>query len=451
MVKKPKVAVIGRPNVGKSTLVNRILNARKSIVHDEEGVTRDRLYFDAHWQDKEFTLIDTGGVVVDSEASMLVNIFSQAKTACAEADAILFVVDGKDGVNPVDVDIANILRKSDKKIYLIVNKIDTPEKNINSADFYSLSIGEPWSLSALHGSGVIGDLLDDLTKNFPSSSKDDIENDEENEQNYKIRIAIVGKPNVGKSSIINALLDEERVIVADESGTTRDSIDSDIVWNNQKFTLIDTAGIRKKSKVDWGVEKFAVDRAITSIRDCDVAVLVIDVKEGISEQDKRIATTIVEAGKGIIIAFNKCDLLKGDPSASVAKLKKTIEKEIPFFNYVPKIFISAKTYKNLDSIYKNTVDVYKYCKMKIKTNLLNKVINDAFLMNPPVSVKGKMLKIYLTQQVKSAPPTFVFFVNNKELVNQSYKRYLENSLRDAFGFIGTPIKMALKDKKEDKK
>ncbi len=453
MSKKPKVAVIGRPNVGKSTLVNRILNARKSIVHDEEGVTRDRLYFDAHWQDKDFTLIDTGGVVVDSEASMLVNIYSQAKIACDEADAILFVVDGKDGVNPVDADIANILRKSNKKIYLVVNKIDTPEKNINSADFYSLSIGEPWSLSALHGSGVIGDLLDDLTKDFPSASALDAEQDEnsENEENYKIKIAIVGKPNVGKSSIINALLDEERVIVADESGTTRDSINSEVVWNTQKFILIDTAGIRKKSKVDWGVEKFAVDRAINSIRDCDVAILVIDVKEGISEQDKRIATTIVEAGKGIIIAFNKCDLLKGDPSTSVAKLRKTIEKEIPFFNYVPKIFISAKTCKNLDSIYKNTVDVYKYCKMKIKTNLLNKVVNDAFLMNPPVSVKGKMLKIYLTQQVKTAPPTFVFFVNNKELIGQSYKRYLENSLRDAFGFIGTPIKMALKDKKEDKK
>ncbi|MBR6163528.1 ribosome biogenesis GTPase Der [bacterium] len=464
MKHKPKVAVVGRPNVGKSTLVNRILKERKSIVHDEEGVTRDRLYFDAKWQNKTFSLIDTGGIVMDSVVSLYLNIFSQVRIACEEADVILFVVDGNDGLSPVDEDIANIIRKSGKKIYLVVNKIDTPEKKVNSAEFYALSLGEPWALSALHGTGAVGDLLDDLTKDFPEDeekeeekqvSVDDLFGDQEKieqkeETEKAVRIAIVGKPNVGKSSIVNSLLNEERVIVADESGTTRDSIDSEVKWGDNKFILIDTAGIRKKSKVDWGVEKFAVDRAIKSIRSSDVAILVIDVTAGISDQDKKIATTIIEAGKGFIIAFNKCDLLK-ETDKTIAKLKKTFEKEIPFFSYVPKIFISAKNNKNLESIYKHSLAVYKYCQSRIATGLLNKVVNDAFLMNPPSSQKGKMLKIYYTTQVKTAPPTFVFFVNNKELIKQGYRKYLENSLREAFGFIGTPIKMALKEKKEDKK
>ena len=350
MAQKPLVAVIGRPNVGKSTLINRILKSRQAIVHDEEGVTRDRRFFDAQWQGKEFALIDTGGIISDpsnmktdtkssSNIALYLNIFSQARVACEQADIVLFVVDGNAGVTSVDEQIVNnILRKCNKKIYLVVNKIDTPEKNVNSADFYSLGIGEPWCISALHGTGGIGDLLEDMTKDFPEAPKQEvnIENmfseSKKIEQEPAIKIAIVGKPNVGKSSILNALLNEERVIVADESGTTRDSIDSDITYGNRKFTLIDTAGIRKKSKVDWGVEKFAVDRAINSIRNCDVAVLVIDVTTGISEQDKRIATTIIEAGKGIIIAFNKCDLLDGETSKAIAKIKKTIEKEIPFFN-----------------------------------------------------------------------------------------------------------------------
>ena len=467
MAHKPLVAVIGRPNVGKSTLINRILKSRQAIVHDEEGVTRDRRYFDAQWQGREFALIDTGGIFTDpadmkkeggSNVSLYLNMFTQARIACEQADVVLFVVDGNSGVTSIDEQIANnILRKCGKKVYLVVNKIDSPEKNANAADFYSLAMGEPWCISALHGSGGIGDLLEDMTKDFPVKQEKEVNIDDmfgeptKIELEPTIKIAIVGKPNVGKSSILNALLNEERVIVADESGTTRDSIDSEVLFGNRKFTLIDTAGIRKKSKVDWGVEKFAVDRAINSIRNCDVAVLVIDVTSGISDQDKRIATTIVEAGKGIIIAFNKCDLLDGETSKTVAQLKKTIEKEIPFFNYVPKIFISAKSRKNLESIYKNSIAVYNYCQTRIATGLLNKVVNDAFLMNPPSSMKGKMLKIYYTTQVKSAPPTFVFFVNNKELIKPGYRRYLENSLREAFGFIGTPVKMALKEKKEDKK
>ena len=287
MSTKPIVAVVGRPNVGKSTFVNRIIGARQSIVDDQPGVTRDRIYFDVEWQNKQFTLIDTGGIIPGDEDEIMLNIFTQAKVACDEADKIIFLVDGKDGINPIDYDIANVLRRSNKPIYLAVNKIDSPEHFDMISDFYALAVGEPHAISALHGSGGVGDLLEAITQDF--------EDNENEEDSTLIRLAIVGKPNAGKSSIVNALLGEDRVIVSDISGTTRDSIDSKVKYEGEEFVLVDTAGIRKKSKVNWGVEKFAVDRAIRAIRDCDIAVLVVDAADGLTDQDKKISQIVVES------------------------------------------------------------------------------------------------------------------------------------------------------------
>ncbi len=442
MGKKPIIAIVGRPNVGKSTLVNRLLGARHSIVDDQAGVTRDRIYFDAEWMDKEFTIIDTGGIVPGDEDEIMVNIYAQAQAACEEADKIIFLTDGKEGINPIDYDIANVLRKSGKEVYLAVNKIDTPEKMADISEFYSLAIGEPIAVSALHGSGGVGDLLEEITKDF--------EYIEEEEQSDNIKIAIVGKPNVGKSSIVNALLNKERVIVSDISGTTRDAIDSTVKYEGEEFILVDTAGIRKKSKVEWGIEKFAVDRSIRAIRNCDVAVLVIDATEGVSDQDKKIAGTIIEAGKGIIVAINKWDLVEDKKSNTVNKFEKEIEQEMPFLSYAPKIFISAKTKQRLVNIYKQAKLVYEQTTKRITTSLINKVIADAISMNPPVSIRGKRLKLFYVSQIKVQPPTFMLFINKEEFLKENYIKYLENKIREAFGFTGSPIKICAKEKGEKK-
>lgn len=435
--KKPIVAIVGRPNVGKSTFVNRLVGARESIVDDMPGVTRDRIYFDVEWQHKYFTVIDTGGIIPGDEDEIMISIYDQAQIACDEADKIIFLVDGKDGVHPADEDIANILRKSGKKVFLVVNKIDSIHAQPMIADFYSLAIGEPMAISALHGSGGVGDLLEIITEDF----------EQENElvDEGTIKIAIVGRPNAGKSSIINALLNEERVIVSDVSGTTRDSIDSKINYNKQEFVIIDTAGIRRKSRVDWGVEKFAVDRAIRSIRECDVAVLVIDATEGILDQDKKISALITEAGKGMIIAINKWDLVEKQ-NHTMSQFEKTISHEIPFLEYVPKIFISAVTKQRLNQIFDKSIDVHEQCIKRVSTGILNKVINDAYAMNPPSTVKNKRLKILYTTQINSAPPTFVFFTNNGDLMKDHYRRYMEKKLREAFGFFGSPIRIAIRER-----
>lgn len=414
------------------------MGARQSIVDDMPGVTRDRIYFDVEWQHKYFTVIDTGGIVPGDEDEIMLSIFDQAQIACDEADKIIFIVDGKDGVNPVDEDIANILRKSKKEIFLVVNKIDSKAALPMLADFYSLSIGEPMALSALHGSGGVGDLLELITEDF--EAEDDL--DDEN----TIKIAIVGRPNAGKSSIVNALLNEERVIVSDVSGTTRDSIDSKIKHKDKDFILIDTAGIRKRAKVDWGVEKFAVDRAIRSIRECDVAVLIIDATEGISDQDKKISAIITEAGKGIIIAVNKWDLVENKQTNTMNQFEKQISKDIPFLEYAPKIYISAVTKQRLTQIFDKSVEVYEQATKRVSTGLLNKVINEAYAMNPPSTVKNKRLKILYTTQINVQPPTFVMFTNNGDLMKDFYKRYLEKKLREAFGFFGTPIRIALRER-----
>lgn len=441
MERKPIVAIVGRPNVGKSTFVNRLIGSRNSIVDDMPGVTRDRIYFDVEWQNKWFTVIDTGGIIPGDDDDIMNSIFTQAQLACEEADKIIFIVDGKDGINPIDYDIANILRRSGKPVFVAVNKCDNKESLMMINDFYALSLGEPVAISALHGSGGVGDLLDLITEDFEIQ-------EETKEANQRIRIAIVGRPNAGKSSIVNALLDAKRVIVSDVSGTTRDSIDSHITYNDTEFTIVDTAGIRKKSKVDYGVEKFAVDRAIRSIRDCDVALLVIDAKEGISDQDKRISSIITEAGKGIIVAINKWDLVEDKKANTINKFAKELEKDIPFLSYAPKIFISAVTKQRLTSIFDEGIKVYNEGKKRIATGLLNKIVNEAYALNPPTSFKGKRLKIYYTTQVSTQPPTFVFFVNNEELIKDSYKRYLENRLREAFGFFGNPIRLSARARKE---
>lgn len=443
MKRKPTVAIVGRPNVGKSTFVNRLIGARNSIVHDMPGVTRDRIYFDVEWQNKGFTVIDTGGIIPGDGDDIMVSIFDQARLACEEADKIIFLVDGKEGINPVDYDIANILRQSGKPIFLAVNKCDNVESLMMTNDFYSLAVGDPVGISALHGSGGVGDLLDLVT--------DDFEVTEEEENDGKIRIAIVGRPNAGKSSIVNALLNTQRVIVSNISGTTRDSIDSYITYKDTEFVIVDTAGIRKKSKVDYGVEKFAVDRAIRSIRECDVAVLVIDANEGISDQDKKISSIITESGKGIIVAINKWDLVEDKKSNTINKFEKELAKDIPFLSYAPKIFISALTKQRLGQIFDKSLEVYAQCVKRVSTGLLNKVINEAYALNPPTSFKGKRLKVLYTTQATIQPPTFVLFVNNEDLLKDSYKRYLENKLREAFGFFGTPIRISVRERKDKKK
>ena len=442
MTEKPIVAIVGRPNVGKSTFVNRLVGARHSIVDDRAGVTRDRIYFDVEWMEKEFTVIDTGGIIPGDEDEIMLNIFTQAKVACEEADKIIFIVDGKDGINPIDYDIANVLRKSGKEIFLAVNKIDEPDKMLNIADFYALAVGEPVAISALHGSGGVGDLLEAVTKDFGYIEKE--------APSENIRIAIVGKPNVGKSSIVNALLNKERVIVSDVSGTTRDAIDSKVKYEGEEFILVDTAGIRKKSKVDWGIEKFAVDRSIRAIRNCDVAILVIDATQGISEQDKKIAGTIVEAGKALVLAVNKWDLIEDKQSSTINKFEKEIEADVPFLSYVPKVFISAKTKQRLVNIYKLSKEVYAESSKRVTTSILNKVVMDAISMNPPTSIRGKRLKLFYVTQVKTNPPTFVLFINNEDLLKDNYIKYLENKLREAFGFKGSPIKISAKEKGEKK-
>ena len=446
MKRKPIIAVVGRPNVGKSTFVNRLVGKRQSIVDDMPGVTRDRIYFDVEWQNKQFTVIDTGGIVPGDEDEIMLSIYDQAKIACEEAEKIIFIVDGIEGVTPVDIDIANILRQSKKPVYLAVNKVDSSNQITMLSDFYSLAIGEPIAISALHGSGGVGDLLEEITEDFSIL--------EEEENNISIKIAIVGRPNAGKSSIVNALLGEKRVIVSDVSGTTRDSIDSHIIYNNREFVIVDTAGIRKKSKVDYGVEKFAVDRAIRSIRDCDVALMVIDATEavnGISDQDKKIASIITDAGKGMVIAINKWDLIEDKKSNTINKFEKMIAQEIPFLNYVPKIYISAVTHQRLNNIFTRVEEVYSESIKRVSTGLLNKVINEAYALNPPQTIRNKRLKILYSTQASIQPPTFLLFANNEELIKEHYKRYLENKIREAFGFVGTPIRISVRTRSEKSK
>ena len=445
MKKKPIVAIVGRPNVGKSTFVNRLIGSRESIVDDMPGVTRDRLYFDVDWASRQFTVIDTGGIIPGMEDEIMVSIYTQVEIAAEQADVILFLVDGKDGLNPTDEDIANLLRKSFKKpVFLVVNKIDTPEKMSLINEFYAIGMGEPYPISAMHGTGDVGDLLDEVVKVLPEYS--------EKEKIEKIKLAVVGKPNVGKSSLVNALLGEDRVIVSEVSGTTRDTIDTELTVDGIHYTLVDTAGIRKKAKVDYGIEKFSVVRSLKAIRNSDVVLLMIDATEGMTDQDKKISQIIVEDGRAFIILVNKWDAIENKETNSVNDFTKKIRKECPFLDYVPLLFISAKTKQRLGKIFPAVQEAYEFTNKRIATNLLNKVILEALSLNPPPSQKGKRLRIYYSTQASVAPPTFILFVNNKDILSQSYEKYIENKLRESFGFFGTPIRIVIREKlKEEKK
>ncbi len=438
MSKKPVVAIVGRPNVGKSTFVNRLIGSRESIVDDMPGVTRDRLYFDVEWSGVDFTVIDTGGIIPGIEDEIMLSISSQVEIASEQADVIIFLVDGKEGLTPVDEDIANMLRKTRKPVFLTVNKIDVPQKIDFINEFYALGIGEPNPISAMHGTGGVGDLLDKIIEVLPKYK--------ENEIQKPIRIAVTGKPNVGKSSLVNSFLGEERVIVSDVAGTTRDAIDTKLKIDGTEYILVDTAGIRKKARVEYGVERFSVDRAIKAIKNADVALLMIDAAEGMTDQDKKIGNIIVEAGKAVIILVNKWDLIEKKTSTTINEFTKKIKKEAPHLDFAQILFISAKTGQRLHKIFQSIHEAYDFSHKEITTSLLNRTIMEAYALNPAPFLKGKRLKIYYSTQAGVAPPTFILFINDKKLLSQSYERYLENKLRDAFGFFGTPIRLILREK-----
>ncbi|MDO4301419.1 MAG: ribosome biogenesis GTPase Der [Clostridia bacterium] len=437
---KPIVAIVGRPNVGKSTLFNRIAGQRISIVEDTPGVTRDRIYADAEWLNYNFTLIDTGGLEPESDDMMLKNMYSQAEIAIESADVIIFVADVKTGMVDADLQVANILRKSQKPVVLAVNKMDDLAKyGMDIYEFYQLGLGEPFGVSAGQMLGI-GDMLDEVVKHFPEDKTGEEEED-------IIKVAIIGKPNVGKSSLINRILGEERVIVSDVAGTTRDAIDSPYEYGGQKYVFIDTAGMRRKSKVKENIEKYSIIRAVAAVERADVCIMMINAEEGITDQDTKVAGIAHEAGKAVIIAVNKWDKIEKD-NKTMNKFVKDIETEFKYLSYAPTIFISAATGQRVTKLFELINMVHENNTMRISTGILNDVLIEAMAMNQPPAEKGRPLRIYYMTQVSVKPPTFVIFVNDTELLHFSYKRYIENQLRDAFGFKGTPIHFIARNRKE---
>lgn len=434
---KPIVAIVGRPNVGKSTLFNRIAGERISIVEDTPGVTRDRIYAEAEWVNKYFTIIDTGGIEPDSEELIPKKMREQAQLAMETADVILFVVDAKAGLTPADRDVALLLMKTGKPVILVVNKVDNRNLPDDFYDFYELGFGEPVPVSSSIGLGT-GDLMDEVVKNFPEDA--DTEADED-----VVRVAIVGKPNAGKSSILNKIIGQERVIVSPIAGTTRDAIDTYIEMDGRKYLFIDTAGIRRKSKVYENVEKYSVIRSYTAVERADVVLIVIDAAEGISEQDSKIAGIAHEAGKAAIIVVNKWDLIEKD-NHTMNEFTKKIRDELPFMPYASLMFVSAQTGQRMHKMKEHIDQAFEEASKRVPTGVLNDVIGEAVLMNQPPSDKGKRLKIYYGTQVGIKPPTFALFVNDRHLFHFSYQRYIENKLRENFGFEGTPIKIYIREK-----
>ena len=435
---KPLVAVVGRPNVGKSTFFNRIVGRRVSIVEDTPGVTRDRIYAEAEWCGVHFALIDTGGIEPDSDDIILSQMREQAEVAMDTADVILFMVDGKDGLTASDREVASMLRRTGRKVVLAVNKVDTSDLPEDFYDFYELGLGEPFAISSANMLGL-GDLLDEIVRNFPEGSG--------TEEDESIRIAMIGKPNVGKSSLVNRLLGENRVIVSPVAGTTRDSIDTPFSFEGEDYLLIDTAGIRRKSKVSEAIERFSVLRAVAAIERCDVCLLMIDAQDGITEQDKKIAGIAHEAGKGIVIAVNKWDLVEKDTN-TMNEFRKDIARELTFMSYAPSVFISALTGQRAEQVIRVAKTVAENRAMRVPTSRLNAVITDATMMKQPPSDKGKRLKIYYVTQVGVKPPLFSFKINSRPLMHFSYSRYLENKIREAFGFEGTSLKFVFREKGE---
>ncbi|MCL0063481.1 ribosome biogenesis GTPase Der [Peptococcaceae bacterium] len=435
---KPIVAIVGRPNVGKSTLFNRIIKKRVAIVEDKPGITRDRLYFDAEWNGKEFTLVDTGGLEFKSLSEFGEDVKLQAKAAIDEADVILFMVDAKEGLSPTDRDIAQTLRKTKKPVLLAANKIDGGKHyqldKTSYYDFYELAFGEPIPLSAAESINI-GDLLDRVVELLPQKTDEpDID---------AVRVAVIGRPNVGKSTLINAVLGEERVIVSDVPGTTRDAVDVLVNYKDKSYLFIDTAGMRKKKKISELTERYSVIRALRAIERSEISLLMIDATEGVTEQDKKIAGYAEEKGKAIILVMNKWDLIEKDDK-TMLKFTEHVREELNFIQYAPVVFISALTKKRLHRVVELIDFVAEQYYMRISTSSLNKTIIDAMRQNPPPSYKGRQLKIRYATQSSVAPPVFTLFVNDTELLHFSYKRYLENYLRSTYGFEGAPIRFKLK-------
>jgi GTP-binding protein len=438
MMSKPVVAIVGRPNVGKSTIFNRIVGERVAIVEDLPGVTRDRLYSSAEWLNHEFNMIDTGGIEIGDEP-LLVQMRQQAEIAIDEADVIIFLVDGKDGMTGADEEVAQLLFRSHKPVVLGVNKIDNPEKQKDTFEFYSLGIGEPIGISGAHGLGI-GDLLDAVVSHFPESDDEDYDDE-------TIKFSLIGRPNVGKSSLVNAVLGKERVIVSEIEGTTRDAIDAVFTKEGQNYVIIDTAGMRKKGKVYENTEKYSVLRALRAIERSDVVLVIIDGEQGIIEQDKKIAGYAHEAGRGIIIVVNKWDAVEKDDK-TMREFEQKIRDHFLFLSYAPIVFVSAKTKRRLHTLFPLINTVSENHSMRIKTNVLNDVIMDAVMMNPTPTDKGKRLKINYATQVAVKPPAFVLFVNDPELLHFSYRRFIENRIRETFGFKGTPIHIMARKKND---
>ena len=436
---KPLIAIVGRPNVGKSTFFNKIAGKRIAIVEDTPGVTRDRLYADGEWCGFEFTLVDTGGIELKSEDVMWSNIRRQAEIAVETSDLILFFLDGKTGLLPDDLNVAEYLRKSRKKVIPVVNKLDNNEQE-RVFEFYELGLGEPFGISAEQSKGL-GDLLDEMASYF----KNKVEYAPEEEG---LKIAVVGKPNAGKSSLVNKLLGFDRVIVSDIAGTTRDAIDTPFEVNGKRYTIIDTAGIRRKRSIDEDVESYSVMRSLAAVRRADVVLLVLDASESVSEQDVKIAGYVHEQGKPTVVVMNKWDTIEKD-TFTVEKYNKDLAIALSFMDYYTPLYISAKTGKRVDKVLSEVERVHENASRKISTGLLNDVIGDAVSVNEPPSYKGRRLKITYATQISTNPPSFAIFVNDRELMHFSYKRYLENTLRKSFDFSGTPIKLSIRNKNED--
>ncbi|MGR5903850.1 ribosome biogenesis GTPase Der [Bacillus cereus] len=426
---KPVIAIVGRPNVGKSTIFNRIVGERVSIVEDIAGVTRDRIYSAGEWLNHEFNIIDTGGIDIGDEP-FLTQIRQQAEVAIDEADVIIFMTNGRDGVTAADEEVAKILYRSNKPVVLAVNKVDNPEMRSDIYDFYALGFGEPFPISGTHGLGL-GDLLDEAAQHFPKIEEDGYDED-------TIRFSLIGRPNVGKSSLVNALLGQERVIVSNVAGTTRDAVDTPYSKDGKDYVIIDTAGMRKKGKVYESTEKYSVLRALRAIERSDVVLVVLDGEEGIIEQDKKIAGYAHDSGRAVVIVVNKWDAVKKTKKTMKA-FEENIRAHFQFLEYAPIVFLSAKTRKRTQTLIPVIDEVNESHSIRIQTNVLNDVIMDAVAMNPTPTHNGSRLKIFYATQVAVKPPTFVVFVNDPELLHFSYERFLKNRLRESFGFVGTPI------------
>ncbi len=440
---RPVVAVVGRPNVGKSTLFNALAGDNISIVKDTPGITRDRIYADITWLDMSFTLIDTGGIEPESKDIILSQMREQAQIAIDTADVIIFMVDVKQGLVDTDSKVADMLRRSGKPIVLAVNKVDSYQKYMMDVyEFYNLGIGEPFAISSANKQGI-GDLLDEVSSHF------DKEKAQEEEEDERTRIAIVGKPNVGKSSIINKLIGENRLIVSDIAGTTRDAVDTEVTYHGKEYVFIDTAGLRRKNKIKEELERYMIIRTVTAVERADIVVLVIDAVEGVTEQDAKIAGIAHDRGKATIIAVNKWDLIEKD-NKTVNQFTQKIRQILSFMPYAEIIFISAETGQRLTKLYETIDIVYENHAMRVATGVLNEILAEAVAMQQPPSDKGKRLRLYYITQAAVKPPTFVIFVNDKELMHFSYTRYIENQIRGAFGFRGTPLKFIIRERKENK-